>query len=77
MGFAFQVDLVGSHLRLSFTQGPPFPPTLLIPTSPTRFLVKGEGMAPGLALDFQVTEGKATALSILQPGKPEVVMKRQ
>ncbi|MES1211679.1 MAG: hypothetical protein ABUL63_05040, partial [Acidobacteriota bacterium] len=77
MGFAFQVDLVGSRLRLSFVQGPAFPPTLLTPTSPTHFRVEGEGLAPGLALAFHVTEGKANALSILQPGKPEVVMKRQ
>lgn len=76
MGFAFKLDLVGSRLRLTFTQGPPFPPTLLVPASPTRFRVEGEGMAPGLALEFQVTEGKATALTILQPGKPEVVMTR-
>jgi hypothetical protein len=77
MGFEFKIDLVESRLRLSFVEGPPFPPTLLIPTSPTRFRVEGEGLAPGLALDFQVTEGKATALTILQPGKPEVVMTRQ
>ncbi len=76
MGFAFKVDLEGDRLRLTVTEGPPFPPSLLIPTSPVRFRWEGEGLAPGLAVVFQVTGGKATALSVLQPGKPEVVAKR-
>ena len=34
-------------------------------------------MAPGLAVVFQVAEGRATSLSVLQPNKPgEVVLKR-
>lgn len=76
MGFAFKVELVGGRVRLTITEGPPFPPALLIPTSPTRFRWEGEGLAPGLAVAFQVTGGKATELSVIQPGKPEVVMKR-
>jgi hypothetical protein len=76
MHYAVRVDLQESHLRLTFTQGPPFPPALLSPTSPTRFRVEGEGLMPGLAIVFQGAEGKAAALAILQPGKPEVVMKR-
>ena len=34
-------------------------------------------MAPGLAVVFQVSEGRAAALSVVQPNKPaEVVLKR-
>ena len=76
MGFAFQVDLVGDRLRLTVTEGPPFPPSLLIPTSPVRFRWEGEGLAPGLAVVFQGSGEKATALTVLQPGKPEVMAKR-
>jgi hypothetical protein len=64
-------------VRLSITQGPPFPPALLAPTSPTRFRWEGDGLAPGLAVTFQVTGRKAASLTILQPNKPEgVVMQR-
>jgi hypothetical protein len=76
MGLSVKVELVEGRLRLTVIEGPPFPPSLLIPTSPTRFRWKGEGMAPGLSVEFQVTGGKATALNVVQPGKPELVMKR-
>jgi hypothetical protein len=77
MNLAVKVDLVEDRLRLSVTQGLPFAPALLVPTSPTRFRWEGEGLAPGLAVVFKVDGGKATALDVLQPGKPgPVVMKR-
>ncbi len=76
MGFTFKVELLEGQLRVSVTQGPPFPPFLLIPTSPTRFRAEGEGLAPGLMVGFQVTDGKATALIVAQSGMPEVVMTR-
>ena len=78
MGMALEVGLRGDGLVISVLQGgPPFPPARLIPTSPTRFRWEGDGMAPGLAVAFQVDEGKGTALSVLQPNKPaEVVLKR-
>ena len=76
MGLTIKVDLLEGRLHLAFTEGPPFPPALLIPASPTRFRVEGEGLAPGLAAVFHVTEGKATALSVFQPGMPEVVLER-
>jgi pimeloyl-ACP methyl ester carboxylesterase len=76
MGMAAKVELVERHLRFSVTQGPGFQ-FLLIPTSPTRFRAEGEGLAPGLAVVFQVTGGKATALTVVQPGKPELLMTRQ
>lgn len=76
MGLAVKVELLKSHLRISVTQGPPFPPSFLIPTSPIRFRWEGKGTAPGLNVVFQVVGGKATALTVIQPGKPELVMKR-
>lgn len=76
MGMALQVDLQGDGLRVSVLQGPPVPGARLVPTSPTRFRWEGDGMAPGLALVFQVDGGRAAALSVIQPNKPEVVMKR-
>lgn len=76
MGFAARVDLLGSRLRFFATEGPPFR-FLLVPIAPNRFRAEGAGIAPGLVIAFQVTEGKASAFSVLQPGKPEVVMTRQ
>ncbi|HSF38931.1 MAG TPA: alpha/beta hydrolase [Thermoanaerobaculia bacterium] len=76
MELKIKIDLREDRLRLTVLEGPPFPPALLIPTSPTRFRWEGEGLAPGLAVVFEVTEGNATALTIVQPGKPRVVMKR-
>ncbi|HWN41704.1 MAG TPA: alpha/beta fold hydrolase [Thermoanaerobaculia bacterium] len=77
MGMALKVELESDALRISVLKGPPFPRVRLIPTSPTRFRWEGDGMAPGLAVVFQGAEGKATALSVVQPNKPaEVVMKR-
>jgi pimeloyl-ACP methyl ester carboxylesterase len=77
MGLTLKVDLGEGQLHVSVTQGPPFPPFLLIPSSPTRFRVQGEGLAPGLTVAFQVAEGKATALIMAQPGVPEVVLQRR
>lgn len=76
MGLAIKINLREDRLRLTVLQGPPFPPALLSPTSPTRFRWEGVGVAPGLALVFEKTDGKADALTIVQPGKPRVVMKR-
>jgi pimeloyl-ACP methyl ester carboxylesterase len=77
MGIALKVELQGDSLRVSILQGPQLPSARLVPTSPTRFRWEGDGMAPGLALVFQVAEGRAAALSVIQPNKPaEVVMKR-
>ena len=74
--YAAKVDLQEGRLRLAMTKGPAFPPALLIPTSATRFRWEGEGMAPGLTLTFQVSGGKATSLTVIQPGLPNTVMKR-
>jgi pimeloyl-ACP methyl ester carboxylesterase len=65
------VDLVGNRVRFGIGKGPRY---LLIPTSPTHFRV--EGLPPGNEVTFEVTEGKATALTLSQPGRPDQVMKR-
>lgn len=72
MGLAIKINLREDRLRLTVLQGPPFPPTLLSATSPTRFRWEGLGVAPGLAVVFE----KPGELTIVQPGKPRVVMKR-
>jgi pimeloyl-ACP methyl ester carboxylesterase len=76
MGLTVRVELQESQLRVSITAGPPFPPFRLIPVSPTRFRAEGEGLAPGLMVGFQMTEGKATAFILAQPGMPEAVLPR-
>ena len=78
MGFAFQLDLQGDRLKLTMTEGPRFENVRLIPTSPVRFRMEGEGLAPGLEMSFQLPEGggKAESLTVIQPGMPIVVMKR-
>jgi pimeloyl-ACP methyl ester carboxylesterase len=76
MGVLLKVELVEDRLRLSVLQGPPFPPALLIPTSPTRFRWEGEGLAPGLMVEFVLAGDKASALKIVQPGKPELILAR-
>lgn len=76
MRLALKAELSGDRLRLSVLFGPPFPPALLIPTSPTRFRWEGEGLAPGLMVEFELAGDKANALKVIQPGKPEVVMTR-
>lgn len=70
VGLAAQVDLVGSRLRMTFSDGYR---VLLIPTAPARF--RFEGMA-GRTAAFQLTGGKATALT-LQGGERELVLQRR
>jgi hypothetical protein len=76
MGLKVRVELQESWLHVSIMEGPPFPPFRLIPVSPTRFRAEGEGLAPGLRVGFQVTDGKATAFTLAQPGMPEIVLPR-
>ncbi len=70
-GLAAQVDLVGSRLRMTFSDGYQ---VLLIPTAPTRF--RFEGMA-GRTASFQLTDGKATALTLIQSGGPDLELPRK
>jgi pimeloyl-ACP methyl ester carboxylesterase len=69
-GLAAQVDLVGNRLRITFSDG--FQ-VLLIPTAPTRF--RFEGMGSGRTAAFQLTDGKATAVTVSQ-GEQELVLPR-
>jgi pimeloyl-ACP methyl ester carboxylesterase len=70
-GAPARVDLVGSRVRFGIGEGPRY---LLIPTSPTRFRV--EGLPPGHRVSFELTGEKATALTLRQPGRPDLVLKR-
>ena len=75
MGLLMKMEPVDNRLRVTVLKGPAFPPSTLIPISPTCFRWEGEGLAPGLTGVFHVA-GDKTELTIVQPGKPEVVMKR-
>ena len=75
MGMVIKVEPLENHLRVTVLQGQAFPPSTLIPVSPTCFRWEGEGLAPGLTAVFHVDD-KAVELTVVQPGKPEVVMKR-
>ena len=71
-GVTARVDLLGSRLRFGIGEGPRH---LLIPTSPTRFRV--EGLPIGHRVSFQVIEGRATEVTLSQPGRPDLVMIRK
>ncbi|HEX6900663.1 MAG TPA: hypothetical protein VF789_13140 [Thermoanaerobaculia bacterium] len=75
MGLVIKMEALENRLRATVLQGAPFPPSELIPVSPTCFRWEGKDLAPGLTAVFHVDE-KAVELTIVQPGKPEVVMKR-
>lgn len=75
MGLVIKMESVENRLRATVLKGAPFPPSDLIPVSPTCFRWEGKDLAPGLTGVFHVA-GDKTELTIVQPGKPEVVMKR-
>jgi len=75
MGLLIKMEPVENYLRATILKGAPFPPSKLIPVSPTCFRWEGEDLAPGLTGVFHVA-GDKTELTIVQPGKPEVVMTR-
>ena len=70
IGLVAEVALVGSRLRMTFSDGYR---ALLIPTAPTRF--RFEGIA-GRSATFQLTGGKATVLTLIQAGERELVLQR-
>lgn len=76
IGLVVKMEPMDNHLRATVLQGAPFPPSTLIPVSPTCFRWEGKDLAPGLTAVFHVTEGKAPELTVVQPGQPEHVMKR-
>ena len=70
-GLTAEVDLVGSRLRMTFSDGFRI---LLIPASPTRFRM--EGVGPGNLVAFRGNGGKAGELTLSRPGEPELMLKR-
>ena len=58
-GLEMTIEIVGNRLKL--LQGE-YPPTILMATSPTRFRV--EGMGFNTFVDFQIKNGRATALTV-------------
>jgi pimeloyl-ACP methyl ester carboxylesterase len=73
-GLKAEVDLLessGGRLRARMF-GKAF---VLVPTAATRF--RPEGLPPGYALVFERTEGPAKALTVLQPGEPEMRLERK
>ena len=76
MPMTVRVAFAGDRLRLTVVEGPTLPAAALVPTSPTRFRCEGAGLAPGLAVTFEVKAGKATRLNVLQPGMQPVALER-
>jgi hypothetical protein len=76
IGLVVKMEPMDNRLRATILQGAPFPPSTLIPISPTCFRWEGKDLAPGLTAVFHVTEGKDPELTVVQPGQPEHVMKR-
>jgi len=58
-GLEMRIETVGNRLKL--LQGE-YPPTILMATSPTRFRVEGMGFST--FVDFQLANGRATALTL-------------
>lgn len=69
-GHEVRVETVGRRLRLFEGE---YPPVTLIALSPTRFRV--EGMPPSFPVEFQTTEGRATACTL--PWAPEQMFTRK
>lgn len=77
MDLEIQVEPLDHRMRVTFTKGAPFPPSLLIPISPTCFKLEGKDLAPGLTVVFHLEGEKASELTVVQPDKPEVVLRRK
>jgi pimeloyl-ACP methyl ester carboxylesterase len=58
-GLEIRIEAAGQRLKM--LEGD-YPPTILMATSPTRFRV--EGMGNGTFIDFQITDGRATGLTV-------------
>jgi len=71
LGLTARVDVVRNRLRVQL-QGKQ---TLLVATSPTRFWI--EGFSPANAVAFQESEGRISAMTLSEPGAPELVLTRK
>ena len=69
-GQVARADVVGNRLRVTLDGTP----ALLVATSPTRFRV--EGFSPEMSVAFQMAGGRATRMTIVNPGAPEQVLTR-
>lgn len=69
-GYEMRIERLGPHLR-SVAEGQR--PVVLVATSPTRFRIEG---LPGYFVDFQITEGRATACTLVEPGQPPYTLAR-
>ena len=71
-GLTVRVDLLGGRVRFGIVDRPRY---LLIPTSPVRFRL--EGLPYGHKVAFQVIDGRAAAVTLSQPNRPDLIMTRQ
>lgn len=71
-----QVQLVGGALKLTVPGQPTY---TLVAVTPTRFRMTGPpGMPDGFFVEFEVTAGRATAASLIQPApQPTLRLMRQ
>jgi pimeloyl-ACP methyl ester carboxylesterase len=69
-GYEMRIERLGPHLR-SVAEGQR--PIVLVATSPTRFRIEG---LPGYFFDFQVTDDKVTACTLVEPGAPPYTLAR-
>jgi pimeloyl-ACP methyl ester carboxylesterase len=70
-GMELRIEPVGRRLRATIAGESP---KLLVASSPTRFRM--EGMIPGYTLVFQLSGGRAAALTLEMPGAPNVKLAR-
>ncbi|MFL6199617.1 MAG: alpha/beta hydrolase [Thermoanaerobaculia bacterium] len=70
-GYEMRIETLGPHLRSVADGQRPF---MLVATSPTRFRIAG---LPGYFFDFQITEGRATACTLVEPGVPPFTLTRE
>jgi hypothetical protein len=70
--FTVDVQLVGDVLKATVPGQPSYS---LVPVSPTRFRLTGDGMPAGFFLDYTVANGRVTAVKMEQPApQPSIVL---
>ncbi len=70
-----QVQLVGGQLKLTVPGQPPY---TLVPVTPTRFRMTGNGVPAGFFLDYAIDGDRVQQVTLVQPApQPSVAMKPQ
>ncbi|MEA2562389.1 MAG: hypothetical protein QOH06_3893 [Acidobacteriota bacterium] len=69
-GYEMRIETLGRQLRSAADRQRP---VVLVATSPTRFRIEG---LPGSFFDFQITEGRATACTLVEPGSTPYTLTR-